>query len=366
MNAILADNFRLFPPQASTGATEVDHLFFFVLAVSAFFALLICILVVFFAVRYRRRSPDEFPTANVQNTKLEITWCVVPFLIMIVMFVWGTNLYAKMKRPPENAITINVIGKQWMWKVQHPEGNREIDALHVPVGVPIRLIMGSQDVIHSFYIPAFRMKQDVVPGIFSTQWFTATKPGRYHIFCAQYCGAEHAKMIGEVVVMDPADYAAWLAGTPRDISPAAAGRQLFESWGCAACHGQRAPTMAGLYLSAVPLDNGSTVTADDDYLRESIIEPAAKVVAGYPPIMPSYRGQLSEEQLMALVAYIKSQGASAAPGAPNVAGGAPASTQPADRVRLTPATQPVNGQSPDRLGNFPPARQPPEISPPRP
>ena len=344
MNSNLDEGFKLFPWQASSGAMEVDHLLYFVLAVSVFFTLLIFALVVFFGIRYRRKSADEFPTANVQNMKLEITWCVVPFLFMLVMFFWGTSLYADMKRPPENAITIDVVGKQWMWKVQHPEGNREINALHVPVGQPIRLIMGSQDVIHSFSIPAFRMKQDVVPGMFSTQWFTATRPGRYHIFCAQYCGAEHAKMIGEVVAMEPGEYAAWLSGTPKDIAPAAAGAQLFVSWGCSACHGQRAPTMAGLYMSRVPLDDGSIVTADDDYLRESIIEPSTKVVAGYPPIMPSYRGQLSEEQIMALVAFIKSQGASA----------------DSSGVRLTPATQPVNGQTPDHLPDFPPARQPPE------
>ena len=349
MDPSLNDSFRLFPPQASTSAVEVDHLFLFLLGVSVFFTLLVFALIIYFAFRYRRKTDDQFPRVDVQNMKLEITWCVIPFVLMLVMFFWGTDLYARIKRPAENAITINVIGKQWMWKVQHPQGVREINALHVPAGQRIKLMMASEDVIHSFFIPAFRIKQDVVPGSFSTEWFIATRPGRYHIFCAQYCGAEHAKMIGEVVVMEPAQYQAWLSGAPHDESPAAVGARLFETWGCSACHGQRAPTLAGLYLTKVPLDDGSAVIADDDYLRESIIEPSAKVVAGYPPIMPSYRGQLSEEQIMALVAYIKSLGAAAG----------------TSGVRTTPATQPVNGQGPQFLPDFPPARQPPDIRPDR-
>lgn len=350
MNATFEQSFRILADQAaSTIATDVQELFYYLVGVSIFFSLLICLLIVTFAIVYRRKSPDEFPTVNNQSMTLEITWCVVPFLFMLVMFFWGTSVYAKMKRPPQHAITINVIGKQWMWKIQHPEGAREINELHVPAGEQIKLMMASQDVIHSFFIPAFRIKQDVVPGCFTSEWFIATTPGRYHLFCSQYCGTQHAKMIGWVTVMTPGDYQAWLAGAPPDEAPAVAGARLFTSWGCSACHGQRAPTLAGLYMTKVPLDNGSTVVADDDYLRESIIEPAAKVVAGYPPIMPSYRGQLSEEQLMQLVAYIKSLGADAA----------------AKGVRTVPATRPINGQSPDYLPNFPPARQPPDISPDR-
>jgi cytochrome c oxidase subunit 2 len=341
--------FRLFPPQASTAAGGVDRLFFFVLGVSVLFTVLIFALVLYFAVRYRRKSPDEFPRVDIQNTKLELTWCIVPFVLMLVMWAWGSSLYATMKRPPENAIQIDVIGKQWMWKVQHPQGAREINEMHVPVGLPIKLMMGSEDVIHSFSIPDFRIKQDVVPGSFSSQWFVATTPGRYRIFCAQYCGTEHSKMTGFVVAMEPGQYQAWLAGAPADEAPASAGARLYVSWGCNACHGERAPTMAGLYLSQVRLDNGSDTLADDDYLRESIIEPAAKVVAGYPPIMPSYRGQLSEEQIMQLVAYIKSLGAAAG----------------TSGIRTVPATRPVNGQSPDFLPNYPPARQPPAVGPDR-
>lgn len=347
MDSKLSDNFRLFPEQASTLAPRVDALIYYVLGVSVFFTLLILALIVYFVVKYRRRSPDEFPRHDVQSMKLEITWCVIPFILMLVMFFWGTNLYAWMKRPPENAMTIYVLGKQWMWKLQHPEGVREINALHVPVGQRVKLIMGSQDVIHSFFVPAFRIKQDVVPGVFTSEWFTATKPGRYHLFCSQYCGAEHANMIGEVIAMEPAEYQAWLSGAPQDIAPAAAGQRLFSSMGCGACHGERGPTLAGLYLSKVPLDDGRTVVADENYLRESIIEPTAKIVAGYPAIMPSYRGQLSEEQIVDLVAYIKSLGAAAGP----------------DGVRTLPSTQPANGQPPSALPDYPPARQPPEIGP---
>ena len=343
MTDAFGDNFRLVPPQSSTMAAEFDHLFCFELLVAVFFTGLIFVLVVGFSLYYRRRSPNEFPGANVQNMGLEIAWTIVPFLFMLCFFVWGVHLFARMKRPPEHAITINVIGKQWMWKAQHSNGAREIDALHVPVGQPVKLLMASQDVIHSFFIPAFRIKQDVVPGSFETQWFVATQPGRFHLFCSQYCGAEHAKMVGEVVALPPAEYQAWLAGAPTDEPPVAAGEKLFNSWGCNACHGQRAPTLAGLYLSKVPLDDGTTAIADEDYLRESIIEPSAKIVAGYPPIMPSYRGQLSEEQIVDLVEYIKSLGATAA----------------ADGPRFVPATQPINGVNPGHLPNYPPARQPP-------
>jgi cytochrome c oxidase subunit II len=342
------ESFRLFPEEASNLARDADHLFYYLMGVSIFFTSLIFVFVVYFALRYRRKSDNEFPPIVPSPLPIEITWSVVPFILMMVMFFWGTSVYVKMKKPPADGMQINVIGKQWMWKVQHPNGAREINELHVPTGRPVRLMMASQDVVHSFFIPAFRIKQDVIPGSFVTQWFVATKPGVYHLFCSQYCGAEHSKMIGRVVVLRPEEYESWLAGAPPDDAPAVAGARLFTTYGCNACHGARAPTMAGLYGSRVQLDNGSFVIADDQYLRESIIEPGAKVVAGYPPIMPTYRGQLSEEQLMDLVAYIKSVGAGA-----STEGG----------VRPLPATQPVNGFSPDRAPNYPPARQPPPAEP---
>ncbi|MDB5329499.1 MAG: cytochrome c oxidase, subunit [Phycisphaerales bacterium] len=342
------ERFRLFPEEASTLARETDHLLYYLLGVSVFFTLLIFVFVVYFALRYRRRSDNEFPPEVPSPLSLEITWSVVPFILMMGMFFWGASLYVQMKRPPANAMQINVVGKQWMWKVQHPNGAREINELHVPTGRTIRLMMASQDVVHSFFIPAFRIKQDVIPGSFVTQWFIATKPGTYHLFCSQYCGTEHSKMVGRVIVLRPEEYEAWLAGAPPDEPPPIAGGRLFVTYGCVACHSARAPTMAGLYGSRVQLDDGSTTVADDAYLRESIIEPGAKVVAGYPPVMPSYRGQLSEEQLIDLVAYIKSLGAGA-----STEGG----------VRPLPATRPVNGFSPDRAPNYPPARQTPGAEP---
>jgi cytochrome c oxidase subunit 2 len=237
-----------------------------------------------------------------------------------------------------------------MWKIQHPEGQREINTLHVPMGRPIKLLMTSQDVIHDFGLPAFRIKQDVIPGSYSTEWFTADKTGEYDLFCNQYCGDLHSRMIGKVIVMEPAAYQAWLVGTIPDQLPAVVGAQLYQSYGCAACHGVRAPTLAGLYMSKVVLDNGKTIIADDAYLRESIVEPAAKLVAGYGPIMPSFQGQLSEEQIFDLIEYVKSLGTAqnnAIPGA-SAAG-----------VQTPATTQPVNALRPDLLPNEPPARVPP-------
>lgn len=301
------DAFRLFPPSASTAAPRVDHLFLFELIVSLAMTGFIFCLIVYAAWRYRRRSPDEVPPATRTHTWLEVTWSILPLLVMVVMFVWGASVFAWAKRPPTNAMEIHVIGKQWMWKMQHPEGIREIDELHVPAGEPVKLVMTSVDVIHDFSIPAFRIKQDVVPGSYSSEWFVATEPGEYHLFCSQYCGTNHAKMVGRVVVMNAADYQRWLEGHAVGQPPAASGSQIFNTFGCAVCHGQRAPTMAGLYMSQVKLDDGRTVLADEDYVRESIIFPQAKIVAGYQPIMPSYRGQLTEDQLQDLIEFIKSQ-----------------------------------------------------------
>jgi cytochrome c oxidase subunit 2 len=297
--------FQLLPENASASAHASDALSLFVLAVCGFFTLLIFVLIVWFSLRYRRRSEDEVPERIEGSTLLEIIWMVLPFGLLLIMFVWGSKLFLDMRRPPTHAMQIDVIGKQWMWKVQHPGGQREIDALHVPTGVPVKLVMTSQDVIHDFYIPAFRIKQDVLPGSFTTEWFIATKPGSYHLFCSEYCGTSHSQMIGTVTVLTPEDYQSWLAGVAPDERPADAGARLFVSYGCVQCHSKIAPTMAGLFGSKVKLSDGSMITADEDYLRESILDPAAKVVAGYPPVMPSYSGHLSEEQVFQLVAYIK-------------------------------------------------------------
>jgi len=303
--------FHLLPESASTGAQSVDGLTLFVLAVVLFFTVLIAVLVVYFSIRYRRKvvGPRAIePTSGHGKISLaiEITWTVIPLIIVVIMFLAGARVYVRASQAPEASMVIHVIGKQWMWILQHPTGARENNELHIPIGQPVKLIMTSQDVIHDFAIPAFRVKQDVVPGRYTTEWFEATRAGEYHIFCDQYCGAQHAEMIGKVVVMEPMQYQAWLAGTASDEPPKVTGEKLFAQYGCVTCHSSRGPTMAGLYGRTVQLDSGKTVVADEEYLRSSILEPSRDIVRGYPPIMPSFKGQLSEEQVMQLIAYIKS------------------------------------------------------------
>ena len=301
---------ELFPQQASSFAPHVDALYLFLIAVTAFFSLLIGALVVVFAIKYRRRSPDEIATDVHESGLLEIVWTVIPFGLVLVMFAWGAAVYFRITRPPANAIEIYVTGKQWMWKVQHTDGHREMNELHVPVGQPVRLTMASEDVIHSFYVPAFRFKRDVVPGRFATAWFEATRPGRYHLFCAEFCGTRHSGMIGWVYAMKPADYQAWLSGGTAGETLAAAGAKRFQEQACNTCHaeqkGARGPTLVGIYGKPVRLQGGQTLVTDEAYLRESITNPQARLVEGYPPIMPTYQGLISEEGLLQLVAYIKS------------------------------------------------------------
>jgi cytochrome c oxidase subunit 2 len=299
------NTFRLFPERASTVSHQTDALYLFLCSVTAFFSILIFVLIVFFAIKYRRRSAAPPPIVHT-DLRLELLWTIIPLLIVLVIFFWGARIFFFIYRPPHDALDVHVIGKQWMWKIQHPSGRREINELHVPIGQPVRLLIASQDVIHGFYIPAFRIKQDAIPGRFANIWFEADKVGEYHLFCHEYCGTQHSKMIGRVVVMEQQKYQEWLAGTPGEESPAQAGAQLFNSLGCVKCHGEKAPTMAGLYGSRQRMTDGGIVEADEQYLRESILDSTRRVVAGYAPIMPSFRGQISEEQLMQLVAYIKS------------------------------------------------------------
>jgi cytochrome c oxidase subunit II len=297
--------FQLVPEQASTLAPQIDALFYFLTAVTAFFTIGIFVVILYLGLKYRRRTGIK-PQKVETNVQLEIAWTVIPLVICMFMFGWAAKLFVQMETPPADAMEINVIGKQWMWKVQHPEGPREINTLHVPVGRPIKLTMTSQDVIHSFYIPAFRVKQDVVPGKYLREWFTPTKVGEYHLFCAEYCGAQHSGMIGSVIVMEPSAYQSWLSGTAANVPMVLSGERLFAEKQCNTCHGQRAPTLAGIYGRRVLLNDGSTIVADENYLRESILQPNAKMVAGYPPIMPTYQGQLTEEQITELIAYVKS------------------------------------------------------------
>jgi len=324
-------SFPLFPDSASNHAGNVDALFVIWAVISIFFTILIAGLIVYFMARYRRKHPEEVGTNEEMAVWLEIAWSAIPLAIALTMFVWGTSVFFDLYRPPANAVEYTAIGRQWMWKIQHPEGQREINTLHVPVGQAVKMKLASEDVIHSFYIPAFRIKQDAVPGRYTSIWFQATRPGVYHLFCAEYCGAEHSKMIGSIIVMEPRDYENWLAGGAAGKSMVASGADLFQSLACVTCHRAgdtgrlaRGPALEGVYGSQVKLADGRTVTADDDYLRESILNPTAKVVAGFDPVMPTFQGQVSEEQLSQLIDYVKSLGATAGTGAAPAAASAAA------------------------------------------
>jgi len=302
-----------FPPRASALAREIDFLFFTTLGIAVVFSTLIAVLLVTFAVKFRRRSPSEVGREMTGSTlPLELTWTIIPFLIMMGVFAWGTKIYFEASRPPANAKQFWVVGKQWMWKIEHPDGKREINELHVPINVPIKITLTSEDVIHNFAVPAMRVKADVVPGRYTTLWFEADRLGTFHLFCSQYCGAEHSKMTGKVVVMEPTEYEKWLAsgGASTVQTTVATGEQLFAAKACNTCHRAdstaRAPMLWGLLGRTVKLLDGQTVVADESYVRESILNPAAKVVAGYQPIMPTFKGQLSEEEVIQLINYIRS------------------------------------------------------------
>jgi cytochrome c oxidase subunit 2 len=321
----------LFPEQASTMAAEVDALYFFLIAVSVFFGLLIATLIVVFSFRYRRTQANREPKQIEGSLILEGLWSFIPFVIAMTIFVWSASVYLALTRPPDDALEIFVVGKQWMWKIQHMEGRREINELHVPVGRPVKLTMTSEDVIHSFFVPAFRVKSDVVPGRYTSEWFEATKPGSYHLFCAEYCGTEHSRMIGKVIAMEPHEYQLWLrdggthvAGTTAaagavtvPLSLAEAGARVFNNTGCQTCHAvdemtdtalMNGPALYGLFGTEISLNSGGTVVMDEAYIRKSIVDPMSEVVAGYRPLMPTYAGRVSEEEILQLIAYIKSLG----------------------------------------------------------
>ncbi len=303
------DNFPLWPVNASTHALPVDLLYIFLVVLSLGTTLAIFVVIAIFSMKYRRRHGRE-ATPIEGSLILEISWSVIPLGIFMVIFLWGAVIFFDERTPPQDATEIYVVAKQWMWKLQHPEGQRELNELHVPARRDIKLIMTSQDVIHSFYVPAFRLKQDVLPGRYTTMWFRATRPGTYHLFCAQYCGTQHSGMIGDVVVMEPAEYQTWLSGGVPAGSLAQTGQALFQQLGCSTCHRfdvqGRGPNLTGVFGKPVSLEDGRTVVADENYVRESILVPAAKVVSGFKPVMPSFQGQVSEEQLDALIAYVKS------------------------------------------------------------
>lgn len=300
----------LFPEQASTMASKVDDIYFFALAVSAASSLLIALFIFFFFVKYRRRRAGDVGVPIHGSIPLEIAWSMIPFVVSMILFVWGGIVFFDIKNVPEDAVEYWVTGKQWMWKIQHPEGQREINTLHVPVGQKIKLKMTSEDVIHSFFVPAFRVKQDVVPGVYTEMWFEATKTGTYHLFCTEYCGAEHAYMIGSVIVMEPEEYQAWLDGAGPAGAPEELGEGLFAQYICNTCHyddgSGRGPSLLGIYGQEVQLADGRTVVRDDEYLRSSILRPSDHIVSGYQQLMPTYQGQISEVGVLQLISYIKS------------------------------------------------------------
>ena len=301
--------FTLFPEQASTFAMDVDALYFFIVAVTAFFALVVAVAVIYFGAKYRRRHEGEVGARIEGNLPLELMWSVIPTIIAMVMFGWGASVYYHLRRTPDEALQVYAVGKQWMWKFQHLGGQREINELHVPLGRAVKVTMTSEDVLHSLYFPSFRQKMDVIPGRYTTLWFEASKVGTYHIFCAEYCGTNHSRMIGQVVVLEPAQYQAWLAGGGEG-SLAQRGGALFQQLACNSCHldtGQgRGPSLKDIFGKPVQLQDGSTVMVDEAYLRESILNSQAKIVRGFQPLMPTFQGLINEEGLVSLIEHVKS------------------------------------------------------------
>ena len=306
----MSDGFPLFPEQASTFALQVDGLFFILLSLGIFFAVGVVFFLILFSVKYRRRSEDERPKPIEGSMPLELAWSIIPLVLSLVVFALGAGVFFRMYHAPANAIDIYAVGKQWMWKIQHPQGKREINELHVPINQPVRLTLASEDVIHAFFVPAFRVKRDVVPGRYNTMWFEATKVGEYHLFCAEYCGTQHSRMTGRIVVMEQEEFQNWLSGGATGETMVEAGARQFQQLGCETCHkesGQgRGPKLSGIYGAPVQLTSGQVVVAGEDYLRDSILDPGSQVVRGYKPIMPIFQGQISEETLMQIISYVRS------------------------------------------------------------
>lgn len=315
-------------------AAEVDLLYLFIIGVTAFFGILVTIVVIAFAVKYRTNDPLKVGERIHGSIPLELAWSIIPFIISLVIFWWSAVVFFNLQRPPDQTLDIYATGKRWMWKFQHLDGQSEINELHVPMGRPIKITFTSEDVLHSMFFPDFRVKADAIPGRYSSVWFTPTKLGEYHLFCAEYCGTKHSGMVGRVVVMEPTAYQAWLSGSVPGMSLAARGERLFSELACNTCHlsdGRgRGPSLVNRFGASEQLASGSAVSVDEAYVRESILRPQSKIVAGYQPLMPTFQGLVSEENVMALVEYVKSlrtpapaaapaaeaHAESAAPGAP--------------------------------------------------
>jgi len=339
----------IFPEQASTFAWQVDLLYFYLIVVSVAFSIPIIAAIFFFGLKYREREKYATPDELHGSIVLETTWSIIPFVVSMTIFLAGAYVYFEQYTPPPNAMEIYVVGKQWMWKMQHSTGQREINELHIPVNTKVKLTMTTEDVLHDFFVPAFRTKADIVPGRYTYLWFEATKPGKYHLFCAEYCGLNHSGMGGWVYVMEQKDFDNWLAGNTSGQTPVELGKDLFQNkLGCASCHAggpqQRGAKLEGIYGKEVKLVGGQTVTADDQYIRNSILNPASQVVEGFQPIMPTFKGQVTDEQLNGLVAYIKSLS-----GVTGTTGGTTGTTSTAANTATNTATSPPsNSMTPRR------------------
>jgi len=305
-------DFPLFPEQGSAIAWRVDAVFFFELAICTAVTIMICFLILYYATKYRRGSRADRSNVVTDNHLIEVIWVGVPLAISMVMFAVAAVVYFQMYRVPEDASEVYALGRQWMWQIEHPGGKREINELHVPLGQAVKVVLSSQDVIHSFYVPAFRVKQDAVPGRYTSMWFRPDRVGKFHLYCAEYCGTDHSRMIGWIHVMEPADYQQWLESGGPTEPMATTGAQLFKSYGCSGCHSPsstvRAPLLDGVFGHPVPLEGGTVVTADERYIRDSILLPMSEVAAGYKPVMPTFQGRIKEDELLKIIAYIKSLG----------------------------------------------------------
>jgi len=325
----------LTPEQASTLAPRVDQLYWFIIAVTAFFGILVTVLVVYFAVKYRTDDPMKIGARITGSIPLELGWSLIPFLVSIVIFAWAADVYFDLHRPPDQTLEIYATGKRWMWKFQHLDGKAEINELHVPVGRAVKVTFTSEDVLHSLYFPSFRVKADAIPGRYSSVWFAPTKVGDYHIFCAEYCGTKHSAMIGRVTVMEPAAYQSWLSGG-EEGPLSVRGERLFTELACNTCHvtdgSGRGPSLVNKFGSAEQLATGESVMIDEGYIRESILNPQAKLVAGYQPLMPTFQGLVNEEGIMALIEYVKTLQSSQAGGAGGAMTGTGTTPGPAANV----------------------------------
>ena len=355
----------LYPEQASSFAWQVDYLYFYLILVSVAFMIPIVAVIFFFAMKYREKDKYAAPHGLHGSIVLETTWSIIPFIISMTIFLGGAIVYYNQYRIPDDPdMQVYVVGKQWMWKLQHETGQREINELHIPVGRKVKLTMTTEDALHSFYVPAFRTKMDVVPGRFTYLWFEATKPGKYHLFCAEYCGLNHSGMGGYVYVMEQRDFDNWLSGNVSGQTPVEAGRDLFENkLGCASCHtggaGQRGAPLEGIFNHEVALVGGQKVIANEEYIRNSILNPSAQIVEGYQPIMPTFKGQVTEEQLISLVAYIKSLSGVTGPStqtgpastAPGTTGSSNSTSESMTPPRADRGNSNTQGSNPNAPGN---------------